>query len=121
MSEEAPPAGAARSTFDEIAGSAAAALQKGKKDAEEVVAKNLPGLKRSLAKGTYSACYYLAFGVTYTSEMAMELLPSDSPIRFGFRDGSLAARESRAQKRQAKASEPAASEQKVEEGPEKKD
>jgi hypothetical protein len=120
MSEEAPPAGAAKSAFDEIAGSAAAALQKGKKDAEEVVAKNLPGIKRSLAKGTYSACYYLAFGVTYTSEMAMELFPEDSPIRFGFRDGSLAARESRA-KRQAKALPPTPPEQKVEEQPEKKD
>jgi hypothetical protein len=121
MSEEAPPAGVAKSAFEEITGSAAAALQKGKKDAEEVVAKNLPGIKRSLAKGTYSACYYLAFGVTYTSEMAMELFPENSPVRFGFRDGSLAARESRAQKRQAKASPSAPAEHKVEEDPEKKD
>ena len=51
----------------------------------------------------------------------MELFPEDSPIRFGFRDGSLAARESRAQKRQAKASQLTPPEQKVEENPEKKD
>src|SRR6476469_2094630 len=102
MSEETPPAATGESALSDIAASATAAIRKGKHDAEEVAAKTLPVMKRALAKGTYRLCYYLAFGATYTGEIALELFPEDSPVRYGFRDGNLAAREARAQKRKSK-------------------
>jgi hypothetical protein len=48
-------------------------------------------LNPAMAKSMYSICYYLAFGATYASEMAMEFMPPDSMVMHGLRDGAEAA------------------------------
>jgi hypothetical protein len=48
-------------------------------------------LNPAMAKSMYSICYYLAFGATYASEMAMEFMPPDSMVLHGLRDGAEAA------------------------------
>jgi hypothetical protein len=48
-------------------------------------------LNPAMAKSMYSICYYLAFGATYASEMAMEFMPADSMVLHGLRDGAEAA------------------------------
>jgi hypothetical protein len=47
----------------------------------------------------YSLCYYLAFGSVYASHLLMELVPADSVVRHGLRDGAEAARHELARSR----------------------
>ena len=55
-----------------------------------------PDVIDPVSKGVYSLCYYLSFGAVYASILAMEVLPPDSIVRHGFRDGAEAARKARA-------------------------
>jgi hypothetical protein len=50
-------------------------------------------MKPAVSKGVYSFCYYVSFGAVYASHLAMEVLPPDSMVRHGLRDGAAAARE----------------------------
>jgi hypothetical protein len=52
-----------------------------------------PSLKPAVSKGVYSLCYYVSFGAVYASRLAMEVIPPDSVVRHGLRDGAEAARE----------------------------
>lgn len=81
-----------------ISGSARDAFRKGKEDAFAAVERTLPDVKRSIAKGVYLSCYYLAFGAVFGAKMAMELVPEDSVIRDGFRHGAQAANEAYARR-----------------------
>jgi len=67
------------------------AFRKGRADAIAAAERTVPVVKRSVAKGLYVCCYYLAFGAVYSAELAMAALPEDSSIRQGFRDGAAAA------------------------------
>lgn len=77
------------------------AFEKGRDDAIAAAAKAAPGIKRAAAKGAYMFCYYLAFGVVYSAELAMTVVPEDSPIRHGFSDGAEAAKATHAQHKSA--------------------
>jgi hypothetical protein len=67
------------------------AAKKGARDAAKAAENTIPAVKQGIAKGTYVCCYYVAFAAVYSACLAMELLPEDSPIRLGFRDGTEAA------------------------------
>jgi hypothetical protein len=85
------------------------AFRKGRADAIEAAERTLPVVKRSVAKGVYIFCYYLAFGTVYTAEIVMAAVPDDSVIRHGFRDGAAAAKDAYAHRRsprEAVASDP---------------
>lgn len=77
------------------------AFEKGRDDAVAAAARAAPGIKRAAAKGAYMFCYYLAFGVVYSAELAMTVVPEDSPIRHGFSDGAEAAKATHAQHKSA--------------------
>lgn len=83
----------ARGVLSDIGGGAKAAFRKGSSDAADAVEQTLPAVKRSIAKGVYLSCYYLAFGAVYGAKMAMELVPENSVIRDGLRHGADAANE----------------------------
>ena len=55
----------------------------------------LSGLFRgpAAAKSLYSLCYYVSFGAVYASCLALEMIPPDSIMRHGLRDGAEAARQ----------------------------
>jgi hypothetical protein len=69
------------------------AFKKGRADAVEAARNTVPMIKKSVSKGTYMSCYYLAFAAVYTAELAMSAVPEDSPIRNGFKDGASAAKD----------------------------
>lgn len=75
------------------------AFRKGRDDAIEAAERTVPVVKRAVSKGTYVFCYYLAFGTVYAAELAMSVVPEDSVIRSGFKDGAAAASESYAHQR----------------------
>lgn len=83
------------SVLSDIASSAGDAIRRGSADARLAAERSVPVIKRSVAKGVYVFCYYLSFGAVYTGELAMEIVPADSPIRHGLADGANAAREAR--------------------------
>jgi hypothetical protein len=84
------------------------AFRKGRADAIAAAERTVPVVKRSVAKGIYVCCYYLAFGAVYSAELAMATLPEDSSIRLGFRDGAAAASDAYAHR--GSADEPLAAE-----------
>lgn len=88
----------ARGVLSDIGGSAKSAFRKGSSDAADAVEQSLPAVKRSIAKGVYLSCYYLAFGAVYGAKMVMELVPEDSVIRDGLRHGAEAANEAYARR-----------------------
>lgn len=81
--------------LSDIAAGAGDAIRRGSADARAAAERSVPVIKRSVAKAVYVCCYYLSFGAVYTSELAMEVVPADSPIRLGLADGANAAREAR--------------------------
>jgi hypothetical protein len=83
----------AQEVLSDISNTTKEAFRRGKADAYAAVEKTLPTVKRSIAKGVYMSCYYLAFGAVYSAKLAMELVPEDSVIRDGFRHGAQAAEE----------------------------
>jgi hypothetical protein len=83
----------AKETAEHTAQDVLHAFRKGRDDAIDAVERTLPAVKRSMSKGVYVFCYYLSFGAVYTAELAMSVVPQDSAIRHGFRDGAAAARE----------------------------
>jgi hypothetical protein len=54
----------------------------------------------NVPRGVYNLCYYLAFGAVYASHLAMELVPADSIVRHGLRDGAESARNAWARPRE---------------------
>lgn len=51
----------------------------------------MPPIGPLVSKGVYHLCYYLSFGAVYAGEIAVGLLPAESVIRHGLRDGAEAA------------------------------
>lgn len=84
------------------------AFRKGRADAALAAKRTIPAVKKSVSKGTYMFCYFLSFGAVYTAELAMSVVPEDSVIRDGFRDGAAAARELRARRHAPAQPEPTA-------------
>lgn len=68
------------------------AAKRGARDAAKAAENTIPAVKKGIAKGAYVGCYYAAFAAVYSACLAMELVPKDSPVRHGFRDGADAAR-----------------------------
>lgn len=96
--ESAPYAASPAETADDVFG----AFRQGQTDAVAAAERTLPVIKKSLAKGTYMFCYYLAFGAVYSAEVAMGLVPVDSVIRQGMRDGANAAKQTYSNRKSAK-------------------
>lgn len=88
----------AHGVLSDVSDSAKAAFRRGSSDAYDAVEQTLPAVKRSIAKGIYLSCYYLAFGAVYGAKLAMEFVPEDSVIRDGFRHGAEAGDEAYAQR-----------------------
>jgi hypothetical protein len=86
----------AKSVLSDVAASAAEGFRKATHDAAEAAERTAPAIKRSVSKGAYMLAYGLSFGVVYTAEVIVELMPEDGVLRQGFRDGAEAAREARA-------------------------
>lgn len=87
----------------DIASNAGDAIRQGRADAAEAAAKAVPVIRNTIAKGTYLSCYSVAYGAVYSAEILLGLLPDNSPIRNGFRDGAAAAREAVHQRRTCQA------------------
>lgn len=96
-----PKTETAQELLSEIAESASEGIKQGKEDAQKAVEESLPVIKRGLEKATYSASYYLAFGLIYTGKLAMEIMPEGGALRQGAADGGKAAREVFEQRKQA--------------------
>lgn len=75
------------------------AFSKGRADAVAAAKNTIPVIKKSVSKGTYMTCYYLAFAAVYSAELAMSAVPEDSPIRTGFKDGASAAKDAYVQRK----------------------
>jgi hypothetical protein len=100
----------ASQVLSDLAASAAEGFRQATQDASEAAERTAPAIKRSVSKGAYTVAYFLSFGVVYSAEVVVELLPEDGVIRQGLRDGAAAARAKRASDRSASAeSTPAAS------------
>ncbi len=84
---------AADSLLSEIAGMASEGARQGRKDAEEMAEKAIPAIKLGLEKASYSTGYYLTFGLVFTGKLLVDALPSTSALRQGMSDGSAAAHE----------------------------
>ncbi len=53
----------------------------------------LPPASEVLCKTVYSACYYLSYGVVYSSLLLASAIPMDNVMGAGLRDGAGAARD----------------------------
>jgi Flp pilus assembly protein CpaB len=90
---------AADEVLSDIAGLAdktADAFRRGSMDAKQAAEQAIPNAKNFMAKGVFVTSYYLAFGAVYSAEVIKDMLPSDSVVIDGFREGAKAAHEARA-------------------------
>lgn len=87
--------GKAGRVLSDIASSAADGFRRASADAASAAERTAPAIKRSVSKGTYMVAYCLSFGAVYAAEVVREMLPEDGVVMQGFRDGAVAARESR--------------------------
>jgi hypothetical protein len=78
--------------LEDIAGS----VRRGAADARVAAENTIPYVRSAVGTGVYWLCYGLSFGAVYTAELAMQVVPDDSPIRRGFEDGARDAHEARA-------------------------
>lgn len=56
-----------------------------------------PSIRPVLSRGVYGLCYCLAFGVVYAGRLASDVIPPDSMVGHGLRDGAGAAHRAWAQ------------------------
>ena len=101
--KQKPQPETAQELLSKIADSASEGLKQGKEDAERAAEEAIPRIKRGLQKTTYSASYCLTFGLIYTGQLAMELMPENGSLRQGAVDGAQAARDVFEQRKQAAA------------------
>jgi hypothetical protein len=88
-------------TADGVLGDIASGVQRGADDARSAAEQTLPLLRYALGMGTYWASYGLSFGVIYTGELAMQVVPEESSMRRGFADGARDAHARRAARKVA--------------------
>jgi len=70
------------------------AIKSGAGDAKTAAAKVYPATQRIFSKSVYATCYYLSYGVVFSSLLVAGLVPKQTPIYFGFVDGAAAANDS---------------------------
>jgi hypothetical protein len=83
----------ATTVLSDIASNAAEGFKRASRDAADAAERTVPIIKNSIAKGVYMLAYGVSFGVVYTGEVVVGLLPEDGVIRQGLRDGAEAARD----------------------------
>ncbi len=88
-------------TADSVLGDIASGVQRGADDARSAAEQTLPLLRYALGMGTYWASYGISFGVAYTGELAMQVVPEDSAMRRGLADGARDAHARRAARKAA--------------------
>src|ERR1700760_2303331 len=70
---------------------ASEAIKSGAGDAKTAAARMFPSAQRAVSKSVYASCYYLSYGVVFSSMIVAGLVPKNTSIRFGFADGAQAA------------------------------
>jgi hypothetical protein len=93
-----PPRAAAARERDAFAAvgdaiaAAAEAMRKSTSDARAAASHAVPAVRTTLAKGVYVATYYISYGVVAAALSIGRLVPPDSALAYGIRDGAAAAR-----------------------------
>ncbi len=76
----------------ESAESVTEAVREGADDAREAAAGFIPAVGNFLHKGIYNGFYYLTYGVVFGSLVVGSIIPSNSAVSEGMRDGAQAAK-----------------------------
>lgn len=77
-------------------------------DACSAASNALPAAGKAVRKIVYSGCYYITYGIVYSSMIVGSLIPANSAVGEGMHDGAAAARKDFAQREESAATANAA-------------